>query len=118
MAGSVYTTDQFSDDNGVPIADGSLSFFVTPDTTTEITIYDDDLLSSVIGNPVALDGSGRPETNVFFSDSCRLVVKDSDGNQVSATNSFQQFRNENDFDFDSTKTYDKNDIVLDPVSGS
>lgn len=48
---------QFFDDDGVPLSDGSLAFFETA-TTTPLTVYSDQD-GSVLGTTVDLDAAGR-----------------------------------------------------------
>lgn len=56
---------QFSDDNGAPLAGGSISFTVSGTTTLQDTYSDEDL-NTENTNPVDLDADGRLSVDVFL----------------------------------------------------
>lgn len=70
---------QFCDTNGVPLAGGSVYFYI-PATTTPKTTWQDDAQSVPNSNPVILDSAGR--AIIFGSGVYRQIVKDSLGNTI------------------------------------
>ncbi|UIY28686.1 hypothetical protein LZK73_18320 [Neorhizobium galegae] len=73
--GETYFTDQ----NGDPLAGGTIAFYV-PNTTVPKDTYKDSQQLVFNTNPVVLDASGR--AIIFGSGSYRQVVKDSLGNLI------------------------------------
>lgn len=70
---------QFSDANGVPLAGGSVFFYI-PGTTTFKSTWQDAGQVTLNTNPVILDAAG--EAVIFGSGSYRQIVKDSLGNTI------------------------------------
>jgi hypothetical protein len=70
---------QFSDQNGTPLAGGSVYFYI-PWTTTPKDTYQDSGATILNTNPVILDASG--EAIIFGSGTYRQVVYDSAGNLI------------------------------------
>lgn len=70
---------QFFDANGTPLASGQVSFYI-PETTTQLTTYQDQALTIPNDNPVILDGSG--EAIIWGYGSFRQIVQDSNGNTI------------------------------------
>jgi len=70
---------QFNDALGVPIAGGSVYFYM-PNTTTPKDTYQDALQTITNSNPVILDSAGR--AIIFGSGAYRQVVKDVNGNLI------------------------------------
>src|SRR5882724_6614998 len=70
---------QFFDDNGDPLSDGTVTFYV-PQTTTFKTTWQDALQAVPNSNPVLLDAAGR--AIIYGSGQYRQIVKDSDGNTI------------------------------------
>ena len=85
--GSLFTGQwQFFDDNGVPLAGGTVQFYAAGTTTPQNT-YTTSALSVANANPVQLDSAGRPQSTDIFLDptlAYKWVVKDSSG--VTQTN--------------------------------
>lgn len=72
-------TQQFLDQNGVPLAGGSVYFYV-PGTTTPKDTYQDVAAQTLNTNPVTLDSSG--EAIIYGTGSYRQVVYDVAGNLI------------------------------------
>lgn len=70
---------QFFNGNGVPLAGGTINFYV-PNTTTPKTTWQDALESVPNSNPVILDASGM--ALIYGSGQYRMIVKDSLGNLI------------------------------------
>jgi hypothetical protein len=70
---------QFTDANGVPLADGSVYFYV-PGTLTPKDTWQDAGGTTLNTNPVVLDAAGR--AIIYGSGNYRQIVKDKDGNQI------------------------------------
>lgn len=70
---------QFLDGTGVPLAGGSVAFYI-PATTTQLATYQDQALSIANPNPVTLDANG--EAMIWGYGSYRQIVQDSDGNTL------------------------------------
>ena len=70
---------QFLDNNGQPLAGGSV-YFYTPGTTTPKTTYQNSALTVPNTNPVILDAAGR--ATIWGSGSFRQVVFDVNGNLI------------------------------------
>lgn len=71
----------FLDNNGKPVALGSVYFYV-PSTTTGKTVWSDSAKSTALTNPVALDAAGRPvvgssEVSIFGDGTYRQILKTS-----------------------------------------
>lgn len=69
--------------NGLPLAGGSLNYYV-PGTTTGKTIWSDRARTTVIAQPVALNSAGRPavagvEVDIFGQGTYDVVAKNSGG---------------------------------------
>ena len=69
----------FFDANGVPLASGTVEFYI-PGTTTPKDTWQNSAQTILNSNPVTLDSSGR--AIIYGSGSYRQVVKDSLGNLV------------------------------------
>lgn len=69
----------FLDDNGVPLASGTVTFYV-PTTTTPKNTWQDAGQSVLNTNPVTLDAAGR--AIIYGSGTYRQIVKDSLGNVI------------------------------------
>ncbi|KAA3504590.1 hypothetical protein DXM27_05090 [Rhizobium rhizogenes] len=69
----------FFDQNGVPLAGGSVEFYI-PGTTTPKDTWQNSGQSILNANPVTLDSSGR--AIIYGSGSYRQIVKDSIGNLI------------------------------------
>lgn len=72
--------NQYLDSSGEPLAGGKLYFYESG-TTTPFTTYSDVAQTVANTNPVVLDAGGYMG-DVFFSGSCKLVIKDSDDVQI------------------------------------
>jgi microcystin-dependent protein len=70
---------QFLDQNGVPLAGGSVYFYI-PNTTTPKDTYQDADGTVLNTNPVVLDSSG--EAIIYGTGSYRQVVTDAGGNTI------------------------------------
>jgi hypothetical protein len=66
---------------GVPLAGGSLNFYDT-NTTTPRNVYGDKALSVNNGSTIALDSSGRANTDIWLNGAYRVIHKDSGGATV------------------------------------
>lgn len=71
--------DQWLDQNGAPLAGGTIDTF-TPGTTTRVPTYQDANQITANPNPVVLDASGR--ATVWGTGDFRFVVKKMDGTLV------------------------------------
>lgn len=69
----------FLDDNGNPLANGTVDFYV-PSTTTRKDTYQNPGATILNTNPVQLDSAGR--AIIYGTGSYRQVVKDSAGNTI------------------------------------
>lgn len=69
----------FADGSGVPLAGGSVYFYV-PGTTTFKTTWQDAAQATANSNPVVLDAAGR--AIIYGSGQYRQIVKDVNGNQI------------------------------------
>jgi len=69
----------FNDQNGKPLTNGTVDFYV-PGTTTRKTTWQDSAESIPNTNPVTLDGSGR--ALILGDGAYRQVVKDRNGNLI------------------------------------
>lgn len=70
---------QFLSGAGVPLAGGSVAFYV-PGTTTPLATYTTDALTTANPNPVILDGNG--EAVIWGYGSYRQIVTDASGNSI------------------------------------
>lgn len=70
---------QFTDQNGVPLALGTVEFYI-PNTLTPKDTYQDQAASILNTNPVALDAGGR--ALIWGNGSYRQIVRDSLANLV------------------------------------
>lgn len=71
--------NQFIGGNGVPLAGGTVAFYV-PNTTTPKNTWQDSLQTILNTNPIILDASG--EAIIYGSGQYRQVVKDASGNLI------------------------------------
>lgn len=82
MSGSRFQSRvfQYSDDNGNPLAGGSIEFFET-ETSSPEAIYLDADLNDEAENPLPLGADGRQSSDVFLDDTVvyRVVYKDANG---------------------------------------
>ena len=69
----------FFDDNGDPLANGTVEFYI-PSTTTPKDTWQDAAESTLNTNPVTLDADGR--ALIYGNGSYRQIVKDSLGNTI------------------------------------
>lgn len=85
MAGVRYQSRffQYSDDNGDPLAGGSITFYESGTSDLE-DVYTDDTLGTPQENPIDLDADGRLSADVFLDPSVayRAVLKDSSGTTI------------------------------------
>ncbi len=72
---------QFTDNNGAPLAGGSVYFYV-PGTTTAKNTWQDPDLTSLNTNPVILNSAGRATIWVDDGESYRQIVMDQFGNLI------------------------------------
>ena len=72
---------QFISGSGVPLASGTVAFYL-PNTFTPINTYQDSALSILNTNPVTLDGNGYASIWGADGQFYRQIVKDSLGNQI------------------------------------
>ena len=80
-----FIAPQFSDSTGVPLALGTIEFFVSGSTSTHKGVFSNpDLgVGHALVNPLTLGGDGRPPTAVYLAGGgYYVVVKDSAGVQV------------------------------------
>lgn len=70
---------QFVDQNGLPIALGTVAFYI-PNTLTPKDTYQDSAASSLNANPVSLDAAGR--ALIWGIGTYRQIVKDLNGNTI------------------------------------
>lgn len=71
---------QFTDDDGAPLASGSLTFYRSTTTTFQNT-YSDRLFTTANVNPLPLDADGRTSAECWLDDTknYRVILKDSTG---------------------------------------
>lgn len=69
----------FEDNNGNPLAGGSVYFYI-PNTTTPKNTWQDSSQTTLNTNPVVLDSAGR--AIIYGNGSYRQIVKDSVGNTI------------------------------------
>lgn len=81
MARLVNPDQQFFDDNGDPLAGGTLTFYVTG-TTTDKDTFSDSGLTTANTNPLTLDAAGRAGDVFMESGTYRVILKDSNGNTI------------------------------------
>jgi len=80
MSNEVLNPDsQFLDATGLPLSEGTLSFYVNLASTTFSTVYSDEALTVPQDNPFTLDAAGRTSANIKYVGKKRMVVKDSSG---------------------------------------
>ena len=72
---------QYFDQNGNPLAGGSVAFYI-PGTLTPVNTYQDQALTILNSNPVTLDANGQAVAWVAEVTSVREIVKDSLANQI------------------------------------
>lgn len=72
---------QFFDNNGDPLANGTVDVY-QPGTTTRRDTYSDSTLSTPNANPVELDAAGRATIYLDPGLSYKIVVKDSGGSTI------------------------------------
>ena len=74
---------QYSDDNGDPLAGGSITFYTSGTSDLE-DIYTDDTLGDEQENPIDLDADGRLSADVFLDPAVayRAVLKNSSGTTI------------------------------------
>lgn len=70
---------------GATVATGTATFYVPGSSVTKVDIFSDSYGSVPLANPVTLDAAGRAE--VWVSDPCDIVIKDSGGVNVSLVSS-------------------------------
>jgi hypothetical protein len=71
---------QFCNDEGIPLAGGSLTYSITG-TPTAKNVYSDTAATVSLGNVLTLDTAGRAPDH-FLSGEYRRILKDADGDQV------------------------------------
>lgn len=72
----------FTDNNGKPLANGNVYFYVPSTTTPKITWTTSSESGPVQPNPVPLGISGRPASPIFGDGSYRQIVQDQFGNVI------------------------------------
>lgn len=80
-----WVQQQFCDENGDPISNGTVTFKVTGTATNKDTFNNSDLdIANVNDNPVQLDSGGRPDSGAIFLEpgGYDITVKDEDGATV------------------------------------
>jgi hypothetical protein len=70
---------QFCDENGVPYAMGTVTFYI-PSTTTPKDTWQNPAQSALNANPLTLDAAGR--ATIWGNGSYRQILKDVDGNTI------------------------------------
>jgi len=78
-AAFISTFQPLLDDNGDPLASGTVEFRA-PGLTELKTVYSTPFLDTALTNPVTLDSAGRAE--VWMSGDCDIVVQDALGNTI------------------------------------
>jgi hypothetical protein len=68
------------DENGDPVAGGSITFYQT-NTTTPVQIWSNLAATIPLANPITLDSAGRPSSQVFYTGGVEVkeVIKDAGG---------------------------------------
>jgi hypothetical protein len=70
---------QFFDNNGNPLAGGTLTFYFAGTTFPQIAYSDSDRITA-IANPLTLGSDGRPPISIYLAaNSYKIVLKDADG---------------------------------------
>lgn len=72
---------QYLDNNGKPLANGSVGYYV-PSTTTPKTTWTSSSESVAQPNPIPLGISGRPASPIYGDGSYRQILKDQFGNVI------------------------------------
>jgi len=75
---------QFSDSNGVPLADGEIEFFIvgTTGVGNRKNTFSDVGLTTPNPNPISLDGSGRSINPIFLDGTYNTIIRDTDLVQI------------------------------------
>lgn len=82
MANRLFSPDeQFCDQNGLPYAGGTLSFYASG-TSTPLSTFSNQALSSPNTNPVVLDSAGRAGAIFLQSLSYKVILADVNSNQI------------------------------------
>lgn len=71
----------YLDDEGAPVAGGTLYFYDTG-TLTPRVVYGEKALTTNLGSTELLDSGGRQVNDIWLSGSYTVVLKDSGGNQI------------------------------------
>ena len=90
---------QYFDDNGDPLAEGSIEFF-EPGTTGNSNrkdTYSDVDLTAENPNPVPLDSNGRPSFRIYLDGTYNTVIRDANGVQVDTVDNVIGVQDLNDF---------------------
>jgi hypothetical protein len=74
----------FHDDAGLPMADGTITFYANDGSSTTMTIWEDAAKTTAAANPVTLDAYGAKIR--YFDDIYRVVLKDADGYTIKDIN--------------------------------
>lgn len=79
---------QWTDDDGVPLAGGSIATYEAG-TTTPVAVYTDSGLTVPFSNPIVLDSAGRASGPIFppVSPAIKYVVSDSNSVVVATIDS-------------------------------
>ena len=72
----------YLDDEGAPVAGGTLYFYVNGDTNTPKNVYGDKALSVNLGATELLDAGGRAVNDIWLDGSYTVVLKDASDVQV------------------------------------
>lgn len=74
-------TQTFTDNNGLPLANGNV-YFYQPGTTTPQTTWTNSAATVAQPNPVPLGTAGRPASPIYGTGSYRQIVQDQFGNPI------------------------------------
>lgn len=85
MAAILFPELQFHDENGVPLASGTIETYVAG-TSTPTPTYTDNTGGTSVGNSITLDAEGRPNSGngiwLGTTTTYKFIIKDSGGNTV------------------------------------
>jgi len=72
---------QFRDDTGLPVENGTVTFYIN-ETTTLSTVWTDNTETVPQANPYTLDASGRITGDVYYTGVKTIVLKDQFGAEI------------------------------------
>jgi hypothetical protein len=85
MAAILFPELQFSDENGVPLAAGTIETYIAGTSTPQVT-YSDSTGNVSVGTSVTLDAEGRPNSGngiwLGSTTTYKFIIKDSAGNTI------------------------------------